>query len=341
MQIDQFISEMLYQHDVVTLPNFGTFLTKFIPSKIDPETNTVVPPSKEVSFNPSMKIDDGKLAKYISKKENINLNQASATIRMFVSHCLSELKTKRKLEFKNIGVFVVGTDGKVRFEADKTVNYLTDSFGLSNVENPSKSTKKDISSKSSSSVKPKKNKKAIIIIIIIVFIIAGITATGWHFKDKIKHFTSELFTKKTNTIKEDLKTVEEFDSIKKQDSILENSKIEENKTVLNDKTINIENNSKPDKKDKKINIKKESVAPSTAIQGKTGKFHLICGSFKNVDNAVKLVSNLKSKGYSVEILTGHGIVRVSSGSYSSLKEAQNALNDTQQKLQMQLWVYEN
>ncbi len=69
MSLQQYIKELLYQHECVTVPNFGAFLTRSVPVLIHPDTDVFSPPKKEVSFNSLLKSNDGILANYMAKKE--------------------------------------------------------------------------------------------------------------------------------------------------------------------------------------------------------------------------------------------------------------------------------
>ena len=71
MEIKSYINDLLYQYECVTIPEFGSFLTRKIPAKISFD-GTFTPPKKEVSFNSLLKTNDGILAKHIAQKTNSN-----------------------------------------------------------------------------------------------------------------------------------------------------------------------------------------------------------------------------------------------------------------------------
>ena len=75
MQLQQYIKELLYRHECVTVPNFGAFLTHSISLLIQPKTG-VFSSNKEVSFNHLLKSNDGILAHFMAQKENISYEQA-------------------------------------------------------------------------------------------------------------------------------------------------------------------------------------------------------------------------------------------------------------------------
>ena len=71
MLLQPYIKDLLYQHECVTIPNFGAFLTRSIHVLIHPDTGVFNPTRKEVGFNQLLTSNDGILANYIAKKENI------------------------------------------------------------------------------------------------------------------------------------------------------------------------------------------------------------------------------------------------------------------------------
>ena len=70
MKIENYISQLLYRYQCVTIPNFGAFLTEIQSAKINEETNSFYPPTKLVSFNSYLKNNDGLLANQIAQTEN-------------------------------------------------------------------------------------------------------------------------------------------------------------------------------------------------------------------------------------------------------------------------------
>ena len=48
MELTQYIKELLYQHDCVTLPGFGALLTHTVPIRVNRVTGDFSPPSKEI-----------------------------------------------------------------------------------------------------------------------------------------------------------------------------------------------------------------------------------------------------------------------------------------------------
>ena len=73
MQLSKFISELLIEHDCVTVPGLGSFLGNFKSAHYDLENEKFYPPSKQISFNSQIKVNDGLLAKFMSEKSGLNM----------------------------------------------------------------------------------------------------------------------------------------------------------------------------------------------------------------------------------------------------------------------------
>ena len=137
MQLCQYISDLLYRYECVTLPNFGAFLSHPVSAKINEATNDFYPPQKRLSFNAQLQSNDGLLATYISDVENIPYESATSKIETHVSQLKSSLEKGETIQFKNIGELTASKEGKVIFSPSDTLNYLTESFGLAAFVSPS------------------------------------------------------------------------------------------------------------------------------------------------------------------------------------------------------------
>ena len=55
MKIEQYISQLLYRHQCVTVPGFGAFLTEIQSAHMHEKTNSFYPPKKLISFTTKIK----------------------------------------------------------------------------------------------------------------------------------------------------------------------------------------------------------------------------------------------------------------------------------------------
>lgn len=133
MILATYINDLLYRYDCVIVPDFGGFVTNRIGAKVNNFTHTFTPPSKQVTFNSLLKHNDGLLANYIASAENISFEKASTAISLSVIKWQNELQSKA-VEIENLGSLSLSEDKKIVFEPFLTVNFLTESFGLSTIE---------------------------------------------------------------------------------------------------------------------------------------------------------------------------------------------------------------
>ncbi|WCO01606.1 HU domain-containing protein [Psychroserpens ponticola] len=131
MQLETYISDLLYRYDCVTVPEFGAFLTHRVSAKIHESTHAFYPPKKALSFNEQLQNNDGLLANYIADVEKIPYEVAVEKVTKHVKSIKSYLVEGETIAFQNIGELLLNKEGKINFEPSLHINYLTDAFGLS------------------------------------------------------------------------------------------------------------------------------------------------------------------------------------------------------------------
>lgn len=128
--VEQYISELLFEHDCVIIPAFGGFVARAATAYFAKTGNILLPPSKSIVFNKNLANNDGLLAGYIMQKENATYQQASVIIENFVSHCKQQLETQKRFELNGLGVLYKSAENTILFEQDNRVNHNTNAFGL-------------------------------------------------------------------------------------------------------------------------------------------------------------------------------------------------------------------
>ena len=130
MQLENYVSDLLYRYECVIVPEFGAFLTQKTSATIHEGTKAFYPPKKTVSFNEQIQQNDGLLAHYVSDLEKITYNEASNKIATCVKNLKSYLTHGETVSFNNIGELKFNESSKIVFEPSPHLNYLTDAFGL-------------------------------------------------------------------------------------------------------------------------------------------------------------------------------------------------------------------
>lgn len=131
MQLSKYISDLLYRYECVIVPDFGGFVSNNISSQINIENHQFSPPSKIISFNVNLQQNDGLLINHIAKSLNITFDDAAEKIQHVVEKWQIHLQ-KEPLFLDKIGQLNLD-DEHLIFEPLNKINYLTSSFGLSDV----------------------------------------------------------------------------------------------------------------------------------------------------------------------------------------------------------------
>jgi hypothetical protein len=131
MKIEEHISELLFEHDCVIVPDFGGFLCNYASANIDPVKHLFEPPSKRILFNKGLTRNDGLLANHISGKLKLSYTEAVDSITKEVKRYKEELEKDKRLTLDSIGLLYTDDKGSLLFQQDNKLNYLADSFGLS------------------------------------------------------------------------------------------------------------------------------------------------------------------------------------------------------------------
>lgn len=124
------IGELLYEHDCVIIPEFGGFVAKVVPSQLDKQSNTILPPSKQLSFNQNLTHNDGLLANHLSRKQGMEYSEAVSYLLVQADKYRNELKQGNRIELNSIGVIYRDQSGNIRFVPDHNSNHYKESFGL-------------------------------------------------------------------------------------------------------------------------------------------------------------------------------------------------------------------
>jgi len=303
LKLAHYISDLLYRYECVIVPNFGGFVTNNRSARIDVENNTLIAPNKQITFNAHLKNNDGLLASYIASVDKISYDSA-------LNFILFEIETwRKKLKIQDLFLDKIGSfttvNSKLIFEPQHKINYLTTSFGLSNVVSPE--IKRETYKKRVVKLEERapiiftsERKKAPNYLKYAAIFILGISVAG---------FGGKLY--------KDFQNKQLVVAAKKQQEIVE-QKIE-NATFVITKPLPV--------LDLKVVRQKKN-------------FHVIAGAFRIPENAYRKVEQLKNDGYDAKIL---GINKwnlnvVSFGSFSTREEAYESLIKYKNHVDRAAWL---
>lgn len=131
ISVAEAISDLLFVRDTVVVPGLGAFTKKAISAKVNPVDNHFAMPSCELGFDANLREDNDLIVSYMSEKGNISEAEARKQLAMFVSDCFNKMKSGQKVLLKNVGTLYFDWADDLVFEQDKSLNYNSDAFGLS------------------------------------------------------------------------------------------------------------------------------------------------------------------------------------------------------------------
>lgn len=129
-QITQLISELLYKHDCVIVPNFGGFVARHHSAHFSKGNSVLHPPTKQLLFNKNLVHQDGLLVSALMEKSAITFNDAVNELNDYKDYIQSLLVAKKRFELQNIGLLYIDAENSLRFEPKADVNFLLEAFGF-------------------------------------------------------------------------------------------------------------------------------------------------------------------------------------------------------------------
>lgn len=129
----EYISDLLFLHDCVIIPDFGGFICNYKGASIDEVSGTICPPGKDILFNRNLTHNDGLLVNWIACKENISYDKATKQVSLFCEELKVRLNQRQRVAFGDIGVFYTDRRFNIIFDSGKN-NFLSDTYGMEQLE---------------------------------------------------------------------------------------------------------------------------------------------------------------------------------------------------------------
>ena len=315
MKIEQYISQLLYRYQCVTVPGFGAFLTENQSARIDENTNSFFPPSKLISFNPYIKNNDGLLANHLAQAEKISYEVAITIIQNEVTIWKEKIQEIGQFSIKNIGGFRLNSEKNIVFVPAEQINYLKESFGLSNYISPSvqRETLREVY---------KEQVEAIEEIAPI-----AITPERRNNKNWLKYAAVFLLTAGISGVV-GFKLYENYENRIAQETLLVETNVQKKvNQKIQEATFFIEN-------------PLPSVTLTVPSSEEKQPYHVVAGAFRIERNAENAYKTLLRLGFKAKRLSPnkHGLHPVLYGSFSSYSEAHNAMKDIKKLDNKDAWL---
>ena len=310
MQIEKHISDLLYRYQCVTVPGFGAFLTETVSAHVTGSASSFFPPKKVVSFNANVKNNDGLLANHVALQEKMSYELAVIKIGDVVNEWTYLLQNHNRVVLKNIGEISVNNEMNWVFEPANTINYLTDSFGLTPFVSPEitrevlKQEVEALEEKAPIIFTPERKKDYSYLKYAAIFVVM-LGAGGFGYKT---YYDQQIETK-TLAVQ---KNVQE----KVQQQIQEATFV--------------------------ISAPVEAVELSVAapVEEKM-PYHLVAGAYRSEVNANKAIAELKAAGFEnakMLPINKHNLYPVVYGSFKNLNEAQTERKNIQKSHNAEAWL---
>ena len=310
MLIEKHISDLLYRYQCVTVPGFGAFLTETVSAHVIGSASSFFPPKKVVSFNANVKNNDGLLANHVALQEKMSYELAVIKIGDVVNEWTYLLQNRNRVVLKNIGEISVNNEMNWVFEPANTVNYLTDSFGLTPFVSPEitreilKQEVEALEEKAPIIFTPERKKDYSYLKYAAIFVVM-LGAGGFGYKT---YYDQQIETK-TLAVQ---KNVQE----KVQQQIQQATFV--------------------------ISAPVEAVELSVAVPVEEKMpYHLVAGAYRSEENANKAIAELKAAGFEnakMLSMNKHNLYPVVYGSFKNLNEAQTERKNIQKSHNAEAWL---
>ncbi|MCB0430602.1 MAG: SPOR domain-containing protein [Flavobacteriales bacterium] len=133
MSIEPYIKQLLWAHDCVILPDFGGLVANESSARLLVHQRRLLPPGKQLSFNPVLRNNDGLLTDAVRQGEGVSYNEAKRLVADVLTSWKERLQKGERIRVDEVGRFYMNAAGKILFEPSGEVHFAKSSFGLTPV----------------------------------------------------------------------------------------------------------------------------------------------------------------------------------------------------------------
>ncbi|MGB1056830.1 MAG: SPOR domain-containing protein [Flavobacteriales bacterium] len=129
----QALPGMFWDHDCVMLPGLGGFVCNPRSAWYDEAQQQIVPPSRDVLFNPRLTTNDGLVANELMAKHGVAYPEALRAVDALVDALKAQLDEGATAELPGLGRLYQEDDAQLRFVADAEFERVLGSFGHASI----------------------------------------------------------------------------------------------------------------------------------------------------------------------------------------------------------------
>ncbi len=333
MNLYRYIKELLFIHDCVIVPGFGGFVADYRPARINHESNTIVPPGKEIRFNRSLAHNDGLLISYISEEKGIGYVDAKRIVNGFVNELNRKLEKGKNILFEEVGTFYYDRHENLQFEPDPSSNFLPDSYGLYEFAvtpleeyDVNKRIRKKFADKEPSKSKLRRKvlwRVAIAVPLLVALVVVPLKTDLLKFRTNASSLNPISDVEVIDSNAEQAE--EEMQQTVREETVAGGEQLDENQEVIQPTPVD------------------ESDAADEGLGSETFvpvEYYIIAGSFRITGNAEHYRKQLAAQGYpSIIMEPVNGLHRVTLNSYPTKAEAITALAELRKDpSNKELWI---
>jgi len=134
MNLGKYINELLTENETVVIPGFGAFTSVVKSSELDEDSDEIKPPSKTITFNSQIRNNDGLLVGKVADEEDISHFDALKQIEKERDKIIYHLENIGRRTLEGTGELVYDENKEILFNPVEDENWLLDSFGLEPVQ---------------------------------------------------------------------------------------------------------------------------------------------------------------------------------------------------------------
>ncbi len=330
IDINLYISKLLFTHNRVVVPNFGVFELLVQEVYNHPVSNEFTPKYKVIKFTKNFEAVDDLLEKSIGSNSDKSIEDFVESIKII-------LKESNQYEFENIGIVKMHPSGALVFEQNLDFNYEKTYFGLQAFE--AKPIVKEEEIKAAPVIVDEENPKRKLVWLWVFLVAAAVIIAAFIiFKDQLFVKSPPLIVKVVDKPINNSATQPEIAVV---DTASQNSSVVDTvvEDVLSDSVV-IQEVVKVDTTE--LIEDKTEIEPIPEIINKNKKkYFVIAGCFRSEEKAQEYLQEIILKGYSdasIEGETSGGLIRVCYAGFEKRSKAKIFMKETAEKESKSLWI---
>ncbi len=367
MRLEFYITDLLFRHDCVIVPELGAFVAQSYPAELEPSTRMFRPGRKQLAFNSGMRRSDGLLIDYVSRTNAWSYERATQELKKAVRQWRNELAQGKKIRLEYIGQLYT-EDGNIQFLPSLESNYQLDSYGMgmfyvhpinalkSAPRSKAKKTQKKEEISFPDAAKASSWRQWRWAAVFIPVLAAG--SFVWTQKQEMRQLLNASdawvasIVEREEPMEDSLRYFEGVQGFPRKSVIPFNDR-SSTASFVPVRSEQNEETQLPPEVEKPEPVKEAAVeAVKTAsaenplevmrtVQEvkKPNVYFIIVGSYKEEANKDKRILELQALGYEAEVAPGRGIHRVSAAGFATRAEAQKALGGIKRSLHKGAWIY--